>query len=95
MTRWEYLRIVWESSTGAHEGEQTWASRYYVLRGSGSREALTEPLDWTDYLNELGLDGWELVAERMHNSAIFGTELGWYNVAGPVRMVFTFKRPRT
>ena len=95
MTRWQYLCVTWEYSTQV-VGDQprTWANRYFLRRDGGEATALPEGLDWVKYLNELGSDGWELVTERMQNSVVFGgQELGWSNVAGPVRMVFTFKRP--
>lgn len=91
MTRWEYLVIDWEASVAPSAVSAT--SRYYVRRPDGNRDALADGLVWCEHLNTLGADGWELVAERMNNSVVFGDLRGYHNVAGPLTVTFTFKRP--
>ncbi len=45
----------------------------------------------TSILNELGAEGWELVATEVQASRV-GKSQGWIEVGFPVRQVYIFKR---
>ena len=97
-TAWEYLLVVWVYSTnfatkGPNES-QTWDRAYWVYApGPEEPEKLPADLDWAAFVNKLGAEGWELVAERLQQSVVMPQSLGWIDVGTPVKVVWTSKRP--
>lgn len=96
-TRWEYLQVIWSSTTNFVTKKldefATVKEVYQILRPGKEPEDLGSDLNWLSLLNELGADGWELVAERMQSSVVASQMYGWPDVGTPILMVWTFKRP--
>lgn len=96
---WEYLLVRYTTTTNlaskAPGQPQTWKSEYGIYRPHDS-EGERRPGDivWSELLNELGNQGWELVAERIDSAVIVGESLGWYNPSLPISISWTFKRSR-
>ncbi len=67
MQKWEYAWVVVNTE-----------KRYY--RVNGTRYALGESQDYYQVLNEMGREGWELVAAELP-------------AVGPARSTYVFKRP--
>jgi hypothetical protein len=97
-TRWEYLLVVYAYSTTevVHDhprpASHTFERAYWLHRSGGKPEKLPDDLTWTDYLGELGADGWELVTEAVRDSTVVRKQWGWPEVGVPVQIVWTFKR---
>jgi hypothetical protein len=95
--RWEYLIVSWQYKTNwsnkAPTEAQTWESLYRVTRPGREPETFAaENVNWSELLNELGSDGWEMVTESLRKSVIYGQSMGWSNVGSPVEIVWHFKR---
>ena len=64
-TGWEYMRVWFYSSTEvSRPGQsQTWSQEYWISRPGAEREQLAAAsVDFDVLLNEVGAEGWELVA---------------------------------
>ena len=94
-TRWEYLRLHYIVTLERPQAlSRTWKIEYHIRRAGLPEE--TRPGDdvvFVDLLDELGRDGWELIAEHVIETGIFTPVRGVDNVGQPVSMVWTFKRP--
>jgi hypothetical protein len=99
---WEYMSVVWRYSTAKRaEKKRTWRQELTITRPDQDGEIR---LVWTspstdeaktsvlDVLNELGAEGWELVAETVLDSEIFARLHGWESVGSPVLMKYLLKR---
>lgn len=93
MTRWEYLRVRWEYQTwGQASDKPTWVEKLWIRRPNEQEEELPDA-DFFVLFNELGLDGWELIAERVNSATVLGSKSGWTSASEPIDLRWTFKRP--
>jgi hypothetical protein len=103
--RWEYLTVLrlYETAQDDFPGK-TWTENFWIYRPgdeegqkreahSGSSKEPEYKVTIRDIFAELGAEGWELVSETVLDTTIVAGGLGWTDVAIPVRMRWTFKRP--
>jgi hypothetical protein len=97
--RWEYLTVMRIYSTERAPQNfvdtQLWAETFLIWR-PGSRRPVTRTAADTnvhDLFNELGSQGWELIATGVLDSTVVSHSDGWENVTTPVRCRYVFKRP--
>lgn len=102
MTRWEYLAVQQSRELRESDGEerQVW---HLMIRhprnneaerhiGSDSHEPERVTKRIGDLLDELGEQGWELVAEYSRGAAV-APHLGWDTSSLPIEIGYRFKRP--
>ena len=103
MPKYEYAALAWIYETNYNEirqvpahsrPEQTWTSKYTLwLPYSAKAEELSGDIPVVTLLNDLGKDGWELVASAILDSAIIAPGwYGWPELGVPVRRSWTFMR---
>jgi len=103
--RLEYATVVrlYETAEDDFVG-QTWTENFWIYRPgdkegqkleahSGSSKNPEHKTTILKILAELGAEGWELVSETVLDTTIVASGLGWRDVAIPVKMRWTFKRP--
>jgi hypothetical protein len=102
MTRWEYLAVQQTFELRQSDGErrQVWHLvirrprendiERHVSSDSHEPERVTKRIG--DLLDELGEQGWELVAEYSRGAAV-GPNLGWDTSSWPIEIGYRFKRP--
>lgn len=95
-TRWEYLRVRYRQTTGWGSGGQRWTTTYSIHRPGVDEAEKRNGDDVQSFtlINELGEEGWELVAETVWDTAAVVDTGGWSNVGIPVELVWTFKRQK-
>jgi hypothetical protein len=101
-TMWEYCVVTWEAkhcseqrSTNVSDEwwEQVWRIRKprKALDERRSRLERGQDTDWFLILHLLGREGWELVTTTIPRTALFRE--GNLEVASPISLHYTFKRP--
>src|SRR5256885_2244026 len=70
-----------------------WEAKWHITKSGEHEERAYAGTSYIDMLNELGSDGWELVAKSVLDTVIVTTQQGFQNVGTPIRMEWTFKRP--
>jgi hypothetical protein len=96
-TNWAGIRNERESSRGqlgSSRPQQTWAKTFYIWRPNAT-EAEERPADGgpLTLLNDLGRDGWKLVASNILDSTVVsGDHYGWTEADVAVRERWTFMR---
>ncbi len=91
---WEYLYVMYAYKTSGRYPTQAWTHVYKISRRDSELETLEgEKSRWAELLHQLGAEGWELVSERVDETTIVRSSAGWNNVAIPVRIAWTLKRP--
>jgi hypothetical protein len=104
---WEYLYVTYTYGTSwryynrkRHErspepaSRQTWKHVYRISRRDSEVEVLDgEEPRWPELLHQFGAEGWELASERVDKTTIADFSAGWSDVAIPVKIAWTFKRP--
>ena len=92
--RWEYLIVQYVAAPKEQRGKLVWTQQYNIGQPSG--EPQTRPADRVDLsslLNELGRQGWELVAETVLETKPFDTPKHPGPTYVPTELRWTFKRP--
>jgi hypothetical protein len=93
---WEYLYVTYTYTYTAsrHYPMQEWTHVYKISRRGSALETLEgEKPRWPELLHQFGAEGWELVSERVGKTTIVNSSAGWNDVAVPVTIAWTFKRP--
>jgi hypothetical protein len=90
----EYLLLSWWTTATEVEGStpRRWDfASHFRLVGPGVDEDLPPDRPLGTVLNDLGADGWELVAETSHSGRIGGYH-GYIEASVPIHITWTFKR---
>lgn len=94
--RWEYLTLAEEYSvsTAAVGGFGQWVKLWHIRRpGATTSEVVGGESHATEFLNQLGSEGWELVSNTVVETTIVPGQRGMAEVGTQVLQTWTFKRP--
>jgi hypothetical protein len=90
-TSWE--REVIDGPFGKTRQKQTWTTTYEVWRPDATEaQERSGDLPLTVLLNELGREGWRLVASEIPDSVVVSGRYGWPEAGIPIRQRWTFMR---
>ncbi len=92
--RWEYLIVQYLVTSREERGKIVWTQQYNIGRPSGEPQTRSAArVSLSSLLNELGREGWELVAETVLETKALDTpgQRGLSHV--PVEMHWVLKRP--
>ena len=95
-TRWEYLVVLWtwRLEYDPEEDKATSWSEIKIWRpGASDPEVREIDANWFPIWNELGDEGWELVADYILSSML-GKAFGWSKGSHPIARRAIFKRPK-
>ena len=93
--RWEYLIVQYLAARKEEGGKIVWTQQYNVGQPSGKPRTLSgDRVNLSSLLNELGRQGWELVAQTVLETRAFDTPEHRGVTHVPIEMQWILKRPR-
>lgn len=100
--QWEYLILHQDRNSNwsrirdmpSANRLKTTVTIVWTITQAGEKPLVIEDRKYSEILEQLGNDGWELVSERTIGTTIFQDINGNGQGSSPVRSVMTFKRPK-
>jgi hypothetical protein len=92
--RWEYLIVQYSATPKEERGKLVWTQQYNIGQPSGKPQTRRgDRVNLSSLLNELGRQGWELVAETVVETKAFDTPEHRGVTHMPIEMRWILKRP--
>ncbi len=88
------MNYVYSTKTQhGQETAQTFSRKFHIYRAGHADQTFDlSDKDFDTLIDELGSDGWELVAETVRETTVVESHYGWDSVGTPIRVSWIFKR---
>jgi hypothetical protein len=92
--QWEYLIVQYLATAREERGKLVWTQQYNIGHPSGKPQSRRgDQVSLSSMLNELGSQGWELVAETVLETKAFGSPEHRGATHVPIEIHLILKRP--